>query len=253
MGGVRAPGAAPADGRRAPAPFDARAEPVVPSARMEEGAAPQHTAKVGCLGRVGLCVAILGGAGLFYYLGRRSAPEPPTQVVRAVEERVADTATVLLAVRNLAKLETVAYHMERVIDLKQRQPRMFGLIGAEDWILLIAVGDAVAGIDLGKMREEDIQLDATTHSVRLRLPPPELLWVKLDNERTYVHTRRTDMMAERNEAIETRARQLGEESIRKAALDSEILQRAEQGAEQTLTTLLRAMSFERVEIVRSER
>jgi hypothetical protein len=53
--------------------------------------------------------------------------------------------------------------------------------------------------------------------------------------------------------METHARQVGEESIRAAALESGILERAEQGAEQTLTLLARSLGFERVDFIRSER
>lgn len=210
----------------------------------------------GCLSTLlGAALLVAAASAIGFAVGKRmpEAPAVPGLTKVVVEERLADTPTVLLAVRSLARLETVAYHMERVIDLKQRYMRMFGLIGADDWILLIAVGDAVAGIDLAKLRDEDVQVETNPRSVRIRLPPAELLSVRLDNGRTYVHSRKTEMMAERSQEIETRARRLGEDSIRNAALESGILERAQQGAEQTLTTLARSMGFERVEIIRSER
>jgi len=181
--------------------------------------------------------------------GQRFAPEPePAKSEPVVEEHLADTATVLVAVRELARVETTAYHMERVIDLKQRQPALFGLLGADDWILLIAVGDVIAGVDLAKMRDGDVTVDAAQKRVRLRLPPPELLSVNLDNKKTYVHTRKTDLMADRNDEIETRARRLAEESIRSGALASGILERAQEGARRTLEALLRSLDFEQIEI-----
>jgi hypothetical protein len=72
--------------------------------------------------------------------------------------------------------------------------------------------------------------------------------VSLDNQRTYVHTRRTDLLAERSEQIESHARQLAEDAIRQGALESGILERARLNAEQTLTLLVRALDFDRVEL-----
>jgi hypothetical protein len=172
----------------------------------------------------------------------------PVRPQLAANERLADTPVVLLAVRGLARLESVAYHMERIIDLKQRQPRMFGLIEADDEILLVAAGDVIAGVDLARMRDGDVTAVPAERRVQLRLPAPEILTVRIDNERTYVHTRKTDLLARRVEGIETRARRLAEESIRDAALSAGILERARQGTEHTLTVLLNSLGYQRVEI-----
>jgi hypothetical protein len=204
---------------------------------------------LGCIGRSALGLGLLAGVGALGFMGgQRFAPEPEPKSEPVVQERIADTSTVLVAVRELARVETVAYHMERVIDLKQRQPALFGLLGAEDWILLIAVGEVIAGVDLAKMRDGDVTVDAAQKRVRLRLPAPELLSVSLDNKKTYVHSRKTDLMADRNEEIETRARRVAEDSIRNGALASGILERAQEGARRSLEALLRSLDFQQIEI-----
>ncbi len=163
-------------------------------------------------------------------------------------EQLADRSVVLVAVRSLARLESVAYHMERIIDLKQRQDHLFGLLHAEDAILLVAAGDVVAGIDMAKMRDGDVTADVKLRSVTVRLPPPEILSVRIDNARTYVHTRKTDLLAKRNDGMEARARQLAEESIRDSAIESGILERARVSAEQTMTLLVRSLAYDRVTV-----
>ncbi|HMI91658.1 MAG TPA: DUF4230 domain-containing protein [Polyangiales bacterium] len=167
----------------------------------------------------------------------------------APNERLSDTPTVLVAVKALARLEGVAFHMERVIDLKDRQSHVFGLVQAEDSILLVASGDVVAGVDLAKMQDGDVTIEPAAHRAKLRLPAPELLSVRLDNERTYVHTRKTDLLAQRKEEIETRARQLAEASIREGALSAGVLDRAKQSTEHTLTVLVRSLGYDQVEII----
>lgn len=203
------------------------------------------------LARALLVLAIAGVAGAFGFLAgeRRIQSAPQLQP----GEQVADTATVLVAVRALARLESAQYHMERVIDLKQRQDLLFGLVQADDAILLVAAGDVVAGVDLAKLRDGDVTVEPRARRVQLRVPPPEILSVRIDNDRTYVQTRKTDLLARRNDQIETRARQIAESSIRQAALDTGILERARTSAAQTLTMLARSLDYDRVDVAWSER
>ena len=192
-------------------------------------------------------VAIAAGG---FFAARLLAPPPGPRL--SPDERLADTPVVLQAVRGLARLESVAYHMERIVDLKQRQPRLFGLLEVEDEILLVAAGDVIAGVDLAKMRDGDVTALPDERRVRIQLPPTEILVVRLDNELTYVHSRKTDFLAKRAEEIETRARQIAEESIRGAALSAGILDRARQGAEQSLTVLIRSLGYDHVDVTWAE-
>lgn len=159
-----------------------------------------------------------------------------------------DTASVLVAVRQLARLESVSFHIEKLIDLKERQSHFFGLIQADDAILLAAAGDVVAGVDLAKMRDGDIEIDPDTRRARLRLPQPELLSVRLDNQRTYVHSRQTDLLAKRAVELESAARRHAEDEIRDAALAAGILQRARGSAAHTLTVLVRSLGYDRIDV-----
>src|SRR5262249_51799669 len=120
---------------------------------------------------------------------------------------VKPTPNLLVAIRDVAKLETTELHMEKVIDLTDRQSRFFGLIEANDAILLVASGDVVLGVDLSKVSESDVTLDAKSEAARVRLPSPEVLSTRLDEKGTYVYTRSTDLLAKRNEHLEARARQ----------------------------------------------
>src|SRR5262245_31535653 len=66
-------------------------------------------------------------------------PPPPSVIT------VRPGASILLAVHDLARLETAQVHVEKVIDLTDRQSRFFGLVEGEDAILLVAAGDATLG------------------------------------------------------------------------------------------------------------
>lgn len=160
---------------------------------------------------------------------------------------------VITQVRELSRLEGVSYHVERVVDLKDQQRTLLGLVVAEDAILLVASGEVVAGVDLGRLAPDDIVVAADRRSVKIRLPPAEVFSARLDSERTYVYNRKTDLLAERRESLETRARQAAEETLRTAAEDAGILKRAEDSVSRTVKSLVRSLGFETVQVDFHER
>ena len=71
---------------------------------------------------------------------------------------------------------------------------------------------------------------------------------RLDNERTYVHTRKTDVLAERKESLETQARQAAEKTLRSAAEEAGILHRADESVARTVRSLVRSLGFQNVNV-----
>jgi hypothetical protein len=138
--------------------------------------------------------------------------------------------------------------MERVIDLTDKQSRLFGLLQTEDAILLVAVADISAGVDLQKLTTDDVVVDAEKKSAKLSLPAPEVFHAELDNSKTYVHTRRTGALASRQENLETRARQEAERSLIDAALQAGLLNRASDNAKRAVEGLVRGLGYEQVEV-----
>lgn len=169
-------------------------------------------------------------------------------VVAEARSVVRPTPSVIVAVRDLARLETAEMRVERVIDLSDRQERVFGLVKVQDAILLVAAADVVAGVDLGELRDEDVVVEPGGRRVRFTLPQPRVLSARLDTDHTYVHTRQTDTLARRREDLETRARQEAERSMEAAALEAGILERARTNAGRTVEALARSLGYERVVI-----
>lgn len=153
---------------------------------------------------------------------------------------------VVAAVRDLARLESASFHMERVIELTSTQSRAFGMIEAEDSILLVAAADVVAGVDLGELREGDVRVDPETGQAHVTLPPPRVLSARLDNERTFVHSRRTDVLARRSDQLETQARREAERRLQASAIEAGILERASDNAARTVESLVRSLGYEDV-------
>jgi hypothetical protein len=155
---------------------------------------------------------------------------------------------VITQVRELSRLEGVSYHVERVVDLHDSQQRLFGLVKADDAILLVASGDVVAGVDLGKLAADDIVISADKRSVTIHLPPAEVFSARLDSERTYVHTRKTDLLAQRKESLETEARAAAEKTLQNAAEDAGIVKKAEESVSRTVRSLVRSLGFADVRV-----
>ena len=167
----------------------------------------------------------------------------PAPSASATTTVVRPTPNVLRSVQELARLESVTFHMERVIDLRDEQEHAFGLVHAEDSILLVAVGEVIAGVDLAALRPEDVRVDPATRQVTLTLPAPQVFVSRLDSEHTHVHNRSTDVLARRSEALESRARLEAERSITRGALESGILERAKVSAAHTVSSLVRGLGF----------
>lgn len=183
----------------------------------------------------------MGAAAVTATLRFPTIPPPSTRTIT-----VRETPDVLRAVQDLARLETVSFHMERVVDLRETQTHAWGLVEAQDAILLVAVGEVVAGVDLSGLRAGDVTHDVAASRVTLTLPHATVFSSRLDGDRTYVYRRDTDLLARRQERLETLARRDAERSIGAAALESGILARAEANAERTLRGLVRAMGVREV-------
>jgi hypothetical protein len=181
-------------------------------------------------------VNVLLALGTVLYLVNANRTPDPSSVLA-----VRPSATLLVAMRDVSKLETTELHLEKVIDLTDTQSRFFGLIEGTDNLLLVAAGDVTVGVDLGKLAEGDVSLDPKTKVATIKLPPPEIFSSRLDEKRTYVYTRSTSLAARRNEQLETKARQEAVAAIEKAAKESDVMDRAKKQAERQLRALATAL------------
>jgi Protein of unknown function (DUF4230) len=200
-------------------------------------------------------VLILGGVlalGVVVYVaGVRSCAAPSRPLLPPMSSSVSvlrDTPSVLLAVKDLARLESAVFHMERVIDLTDKQSHLFGLLETEDAILLVAVADVSGGVDLQKLTAEDVVADFDQKRVRITLPAPEVFHAALDNAKTYVHTRRTGTLAGRRENLETRARQEAERTLVDAARQAGLIERAGENARRVVEGLVRSLGYTDIEV-----
>jgi hypothetical protein len=196
---------------------------------------------------VGGVLALAAVLAIVFYFAVSALTALPTASTTHTEVR--PTPDVLLAIKSLARLETQSYHLERVVDLSDHETHLFGLLPAKDAILLVAVGDVVAGVDLDHVSAGDVSTDWTARSATLHLPPPSVFSATLDEKATRVYSRSTDLLAVRHEDLEDRARIEAVRTMEKTAIDQGILDHARTDAEKSLTALLRSLGFTDVQIV----
>ena len=169
-----------------------------------------------------------------------------TQVSEALNQTptiIPDPITIVNDIRDLARLETVQYSVERVITAETGQGIFSALFG--DRLLFVAHGVLIAGVDLQKLGADDLWVtpDGALH---VRLPAPEIFIATLDNEKSYVYDRDTGLLTKGNTDLETEARRVAEQAITEAALEDGILEIAGENAELFFSLLLRDLGYDRV-------
>lgn len=149
------------------------------------------------------------------------------------------TTTVLTQVQGLSQLVTIKYVMEKVVVLED--VKVYG----ESRVLLIAHGVVKAGIDLSKMKPEDIKISGT--KARVTLPMPAITDAYLDEQKTQVLEHSTGLLRRFDKDLQQSARAKGLDEIRRAARYNGILEEAEERARQQLTFMLHQLGVQDVE------
>jgi Protein of unknown function (DUF4230) len=198
------------------------------------------------VGGAALCLGL--GLGLFTLKSWSAAPPPLIPPMSSSVTIVRPTPDVLVAVRDLARLESASFHMERVIDVSDKQSKLWGMISTEDAILLVAVAEVTAGIDLSKLTAADVVVDPARRTARIDLPAPEVLHAALDNDKTYVHSRKTGTLADRHENLESRARKEAERTLVESARQAGLLNRAAANARRTVEALVHSLGYDKVDV-----
>ena len=153
--------------------------------------------------------------------------------------RLYNTATVLRQVQTLSQLVTVKYVMEKVVVLED--VKWFG----ENRVLLVAHGIIKAGVNLGELKAED--LEVSEKKISIRLPPAQITDTYLDEHQTRVIERTTGMLRMFDKDLEQAARQNAVSDIRRAARTAGIIKDADERAQAQLKSLFLQMGFEVVE------
>ena len=115
-----------------------------------------------------------------------------------------------------------------------------------DKIVLLAHGIVKAGVDLSKLKPEDVQISG--EKIRVQLPAAYVTDGYLDENATQVLDRKTGLLRSFDRKLEQQARQEAQTEIRRAARQSGIEREANERAREQVTRFLKTFGFKEVEI-----
>jgi hypothetical protein len=198
-----------------------------------------------------LLALLLGAAGLALFL-RHAETGLPGRLATLIAGRSTSFNTSVPAVveriQSLNRLETVVYSLDSVVEGDKSSP-VFPDILAGDKILLVVHGQSTAGIDLAKLKPEDVRIDgADSRSIHVNLPPSEIFATTLDNQGTRVYARTTGLLVPADQNLESDTRTKAQKQLQEAALSDGILDAARKNARATISALLFSFGFQHVEV-----
>jgi hypothetical protein len=179
---------------------------------------------------------------------------------------VIDRGMILRRTQNLSRLVTVKNtyddRIERavtssdattqnVVNTVDEIIKGFGLDVQEltrDSITMVIYANVEAGVDLAKLTESDLIIDADGKGIRINLPPTEVFSIRIDNKLSYVEQRTTRFLARPNKELESETRQLAENLALKKACELGIMFVAADNAEENMRRLFEFAGFERVDV-----
>lgn len=151
--------------------------------------------------------------------------------------------TVVNKIQRLQRLETVTYSLDKIVEGERQSPILPNfLVG--DKLLLVVHGEVIAGVDLGQLKTDDIQVHGP--SVQVHLPPSQIFVTALDNSKTRVYSRTTGLLVPEDPNLESEVRAKAQEQIQQAALADGILATASKNAQATVMSMLLGLGFEHV-------
>ncbi|HZY37751.1 MAG TPA: DUF4230 domain-containing protein [Mucilaginibacter sp.] len=138
-------------------------------------------------------------------------------------------------ITSMGKLELVKYEMKDIIEQKEVHP-----ILPDSRVLLLAVGEVTACIDLTKVKRSDIIQGKD--SVTVFLPAPEICYAKLDHEKSKVYDIKGVMFEDGAKDLVEDVYKLAEKKILDDANEMNVLGMARQNAQVIFKPLLEGIS-----------
>jgi hypothetical protein len=152
-------------------------------------------------------------------------------------------------IQSLNRLESVVYSLDTVVEGSVSTPMLPDAL-AGDKILLVVHGQSIAGIDLGKLKPEDVRIDGSnSRSIHVNLPPSEIFVTSLDNTKTRVYARSTGLLVPADQNLESETRAKAQQQLQAAAISDGILDVARKNARASIALLLTSLGFDHVEVV----
>jgi len=154
---------------------------------------------------------------------------------------------VVEGIQDLDQLATVRWKESVIVSRESGGTELERIFSGEK-VLLLATGNVDAGVNLADLGRDDVRVNGET--VTIRLPEPEILSVSLDEDDTRVYDRDFGLLnIHPDDELVEEARDVALDRIEGAARDEDILDQAEQNAEDSIRAFVISLGFEEVEFV----
>lgn len=148
-------------------------------------------------------------------------------------------------IESMGKLEVVKYSFKDVLEHK-RYGTVWKFRSFSSKTLLIIGGEAVACIDLTKITTADI--DSTGGQLRIKLPKPEICYVKVDHAKSKVYNTEMSIFDDAESQLIDEAYREAESYIQSEVAKTDILVLAKTNTVKLLTPLLSTLTNKPVRI-----
>ncbi|AKD02547.1 DUF4230 domain-containing protein [Pontibacter korlensis] len=161
-------------------------------------------------------------------------------------EVVVNYNTILTSVEDLGRMELVRYNFKDVVEYEKNVSRWV----PNSKIVLIVSGEAVGCVDFTKITQADIEFQGDS-LVQVALPEPEICYYKIDHSKSKVFSKENTYFQDADLVQESY--KYAEANVKKAALNSGILNQTKVNAEKVLKPILEEVTGRRVVLVPQRR
>ena len=201
---------------------------------------------------IGILLSLLLGAvalGLFVHHARSGMGGRLAAMISGRPLNIVSASQVVEKIQRLNRLETVVYSLDTVEETTESNPVLPDAI-AGDKLLMIVHGQTIAGVDLSQLKPDSVEITDTggSRSIRLTLPPSQVFFTNIDNDKSRVYARDTGLFVKADPNLETVTRAKAQADLQQAALADGILDAATKNARATVTAMLEGLGFEHVDV-----
>ncbi|MBQ1095067.1 DUF4230 domain-containing protein [Streptomyces sp. b94] len=198
-----------------------------------------------------LCAVVLVLVVLF--AGLRLSVVPGLKDLFGTETQDRSGPALLESVQDISRYEAASGNFQVVVDLEKDAKLLPDAIRGTR-TLYVGAGTVDAFVDLGKVGEDDVEVNGDRTSATLRLPQAALGEPALDPERSYAVSKQRGLLDRLGDLFsdnpngEQAVQKLAARHIGDAAKDSELKARAESNTTAMLRGLLHSLGFEEVRV-----
>lgn len=159
----------------------------------------------------------------------------------------------LLSLQDLSVYKAATANLQLIIDLEKDARFVPSFIKGER-TLFVAAGSVDAEVDFSRIDKGAIEVSGDRRTATITLPRPTLGKVRIDPNASYVASRERGILDRLGSVVsdnpdgQRELYQLADRRIQAAALQSDLISRAEQNTRATLQGMLRGLGYTRVTV-----